>query len=143
MTQNMAILTGVVTVEALGKAIKQLRDNKLMTNGKTMTLTELEHLAEFDKGNLSRLEGGKLAPGKSGYSHKSLGRIADALGTPISQIYALAEEIENGRATPDTVRLVTAIASLPLDSQVTVQKVTDSLVKSAPWDKKRERREAG
>jgi hypothetical protein len=84
----------------------------------------------MDKGNLSRLEGGKLAPGKSGYSHKSLGRLADALGTPMSQIYALAEEIENGRTTPDTVRLVTAMESLPDDSRAAVKTLVDTVAKS-------------
>jgi hypothetical protein len=45
--------------------------------------------------------------------------------------------------SPHTVRVIEAMESLPPDSQVTLQKVANSLVKSAPWDGEVERRRGG
>ena len=124
MTQRWRTLTGVVTVESLGKALGQLRDAKHLSQD------ELAERAGMDKGNLSKLERGKLAPGKSGYSHESLGRLSEGLGTPLSQIYALAEAIENGVATPDTARLIVTMERLPEKSQGAIREVINTVAES-------------
>jgi transcriptional regulator with XRE-family HTH domain len=125
MGHNMCrTLTSVVTLTALGDALKQIRE------GKGLKLRDIEDLAGFDKGNLSKLERGKVEPGKSGYSHESLGRLADALETPLSQVYALAEEIQNGAATPDTVRLVITMESLPEKSRGSIREIIDTVAQS-------------
>lgn len=121
----------MVTLDALGKALRQLRE------GKRLTLDDWEDLAGMDKGNLSKLE-----RGQGGYSHESVGRLADALGTPVSQIYALAEAVQNGTATPDTVRLVTTMESLPDHPRRAIQAVIDTVAEStARWDGLERRRE--
>lgn len=120
VAQGAVTLSGVISRESLGKALRQLRLDKKL---------DLEDVAS-DASGLSRIE-----RAEQGYSHESLGEFADALGMPVSQIYALAEEIENGTATPDTVALVHAINSLPDDSRGAVQTLVNTVVKStAEWD---------
>lgn len=120
MAQGQAKLSRVISRESLGKALRQLRKGKEL---------DLEDVAS-DASGLSRIE-----RAEQGYSHESLGEFADALGMRVSQIYALAEEIENGTATPDTVALVHAINSLPKDERGAVQTLVDSVAKStAEWD---------
>lgn len=132
MTQDTPTLTSVVTVKALGDALRRIRE------GKGLKLDYMEDRAGMDKGNLSKLERGQ---GKGGYSHESLGRLADALGTPVSQIYALAEEIENGTVTPDTVRLVTTMESLPEKPRAAIREVIDTVSQStAGWNGVKRRR---
>lgn len=126
VAQASATLRRVVSRESLGKALRQLRLDKKL---------DLEDVAS-DASGLSRIE-----RAEQGYSHESLGEFADALGTPISQIYALAEEIQNGTATPNTVALVHAIESLPDDSRGAVQTLVASVAKStAEWNGVKRRR---
>lgn len=114
----------MVTVKSLGEALRQFRDSKHLSQD------ELAERAGMDKGNLSKLERGALDPSKSGYSHKSLGRLSEALGTPLSQIYALAEAIENGVATPDTARLIVTMERLPEKSRGAIREVIDTVAES-------------
>jgi transcriptional regulator with XRE-family HTH domain len=132
VAQPAATLTGVIRREAVGKALRDIRE------AKGLKLEDVAIPAGSDAGNLSRIE-----RGLQGYSDETIGRLADALGTPLSQIYALAEQIGRGAVTPNTVGLVQAIESLPPDSRGAVQKVVDSFAKSAPWDGEVERRRGG
>jgi transcriptional regulator with XRE-family HTH domain len=120
----------VVSAVSLGKALRQIR----LEVFKGVRLDEIGHLAGFDKSNLSKLE-----RGRAGFSRKSLGRLADVLGTPVSQIYALAEEIENGTATPDTVHLVLTIEHLPPKPRSALHELIDTIAQSTaePDEEKR------
>lgn len=124
LAQCPATFGGVLTRKAVGKALRDIRE------AKGLNLEDVAVPAGSDAGNLSRIE-----RGLQGYSDDSIGRLADALGTPLSQIYALAEQIARGAVTPDTVSLVQAIESLPPDSRGALQKIVDSFAKStATWD---------
>ena len=131
-TQASPTLGGVVTREQVGKALRDLR------LAKALRLEDVAIPAGSDAGSLSRIE-----RGQQGYSDETMMRLADALGTPLSQIYALAEQIAHGVVTPNTVGLVQAIESLPPDSRGALQKVVDSFAQSAPWDGEVERRRGG
>jgi transcriptional regulator with XRE-family HTH domain len=132
VAQCPATFGGMIRRQAVGQALRDIR------TAKGLNLEDVAIPADSDAGNLSRIE-----RGLQGFTDDTIGRLADALGTPVSQIYALAEEIENGTTTPDTVGLVRAIDSLHPDSRGAVQTVVASLVKSAPWDGEVERRRVG
>jgi transcriptional regulator with XRE-family HTH domain len=83
--------TSMDTKKALGRAIRELRE------ARDMTQTKVSDLADIGAGRLSRIEAGE-----QGVSIESLARIAAALSVPVSQIWATAEA---GR--------VHAVASLP------------------------------
>jgi transcriptional regulator with XRE-family HTH domain len=119
-TQYSVTLNPMISRESLGEALRRLRVEKKL---------DLEDVVT-DASSLSRIE-----RGEQGYSHESLGQIADALGTPLSQIYALAEAIQNGTTTPETVRLVLTMESLPEKPRGSIQEIVDTVAKSiAPWD---------
>lgn len=61
----------------IGEKIKQIR------KANKMTLSELALLIDSDVGNLSRLE-----RGKQGYSEALVGKIADALSVPVSELFS-------------------------------------------------------
>lgn len=132
VAQRPHTFCGVLTRKVVGKALRDIRE------AKGLNLEDVAIPAGSDAGNLSRIE-----RGLQGYTDESIGRLADALGTPLSQIYALAEQIAHGAVTPNTVGLVQAIESLPSDSRGALQTVLDSFAKSAPWDGEVERRRGG
>lgn len=122
----------VVSLKSLGKAIRQVREANHM---------KMEDLS-MDKSNLSKLENG--AEG-GGYSHHSLCLLAEELRMPLSQLFALAEEIQNGAATQDTVSLVKTMESLPDDPRRAVETVVVTMAEAitrlnAEWDGVRRRR---
>lgn len=69
-----------LTREKIGAALRQLRKSQ------RLTLEEIAIRAEFDAGNLSRVE-----RGLQGVADETLYGIATALGVRVSDIYALAE----------------------------------------------------
>ena len=115
----------MLTRKEVGEALRSIR------KAKGLNLEEVALPAGTDAGSLSKIE-----RGLQGFSDESLGRIADVLETRLSQIYLLAEEIARyGPPKPDTISLAQRIDSLPPDSQVVLQKVANSFVKStATWD---------
>lgn len=74
----------------IGAAIKKLRQEK------KLTLEELADLAHTSKPNLSNLE-----RNAQGFSPVILSSLAKALGMKVSEIFQLAESMEESSATAD------------------------------------------
>jgi putative transcriptional regulator len=75
--------------EALGRAILQLRDERGMTQA------ALARAADTDNTRISHLENGRTNP-----AWGTVRRIAAALDVPVSELAALAEELEGEAAKP-------------------------------------------
>jgi transcriptional regulator with XRE-family HTH domain len=78
--------------EALGRAILQLRDERGMTQA------ALARAADTDNTRISHLENGRTNP-----AWGTVRRIAAALGVPVSEIAARAEQLDREGVKP-TVR---------------------------------------
>ena len=63
--------------------------------------------------------------------------------TLLKRLGVEAKDVFEPSTFPDPRRILRTIESLPPDSQVILQKVADSFVKSAPWDREVERRRGG
>ena len=130
---------------------------RLIRVEKGLKLEDVAISADFDAGNLSRIE-----RGQQGYSDETLSRLAEALEIRLSELFTKAEEITEAASRrskarqpqplakphldPETSRLAEAIQSLPPDARNHLQAVTDSFVKSQAiedWNGVERRRKTG
>lgn len=92
---------------SIGHVIRALRLERGLTQ------EELALEAEVATSNVSRVERGERQP-----TSALLGRLADALGMTISQIYALAEELTENKKQPSLVAEKSVLIPLEPDLNV-------------------------